>query len=51
MRKRIQLIYTIHNDDGYIEDIREIFYNMSDVIQYIRILKASHRLVGRPIIS
>lgn len=51
MRKRIQLIYTIRNDDGYIEDIREIFYDMQDVIEYLRLLNASRKLVGRPTIS
>lgn len=51
MRSRIQLIYTIRMEDGYIEDCRETFYNMSDVLDYIRILKSTKRLVGKVIIS
>lgn len=51
MRSRIQLIYTIRTEEGYIEDMKETFYNMQDVMDYIRLIKSSKRLVGKVIIA
>lgn len=48
MRKKYSIFYTIKNEIGYLVDHKKRFSSFSEMCDFIRKLKNSGNLVGKP---